>query len=250
MALTRTIYPTSKCLINGSGILTQSVNFRVNKPKQTINEFGSLNSYRQTNDPEVATLDVTFYPTGGEGGIFSFLKGQSEAESPIRAVIHTNLGNLNSAMLTALRGTAAVGSVPNMTASFIGAFDAPTAPVTPSNSPITNVKTTESITINNDAGINAQRFNFSWEIPVLPVLAYDESLANPTGFFGNPPGVCSFELEGINNLPNINSVQFGNFNLAVLSGVITASGANLAVGQIAMSHSLTMETSASNVSFS
>lgn len=248
--MNRTIYTTSKCLINGTGILTQSVNFKLSKDKSVVNEFGNLNTYRQTNDPEISSLDVSFYPTGHEAVLLNYLKTQTESSNPIRATVDTNLGGLNNCLLTSIKGSASVGSVPTLSLSFIGAFNDSTAGVSPSSGTISNVKTTENISADNNPSINIQKLSFSWDIPVQAVLSYSESLTNPTGFFGNPPGNATFEIEGINQLSGVSSVQFGNFSIGISSGVVVSSGVSLAVGQLAANHSLSLAASASNISFS
>ena len=120
MAISRTIYTQGVATVSGQELFAQSVNWTHNTPQESVTALGRTSFQRVPSGPETATLEVTFYPTGGEGGLLSLLAADSAAVAPTRCTIATNIGGLENALLTSVRGDASIGSIPTITASFMG----------------------------------------------------------------------------------------------------------------------------------
>lgn len=246
MPLTRTIFTTSQATIDGRDLLTQ--NFDVNKsiPHETINEMGRQDYLLETNDPITYVGNLNYYPTGADGAFLQNLKNQSESSAPARHTINSNLNSIGHALTTSIKINAAVGSVPQIGLSFLGGYAANVAEVTSSSAAITTVKTTQDILFNSD--IKAQQFSLSWDCPVVPVPTYTDTTVI-TGFFGNPPSNCSFDIRGLSQIGLIESVTLGSLQINFPSGKLLESGVNLAVGQLMATYNLKYQLPGTNVSF-
>lgn len=248
--MNRTIYTTSQLNIDGQDFLVKSVSYDRQYPKETIEQFGSKSFDLAQNEPTIGSIDFTFYPTGSIGGFFQNLKTQTEAHTPTRSSISSNVGSLQNALLTSLKGDFSIGEVPTMSAKFIGAFTDPLYNLsTSSNDPISSISTTANIT---GVGLScAQKISFSWDIPVIAVPTYDESLTSPDSFFGDSPGKFTVnfdQVEGFVTPPT--GISVGNFNISFSGHRIVSSGAGVAVGDLFASFSLGLEAPASSVTFS
>lgn len=249
--MNRTIYTTSQLNINGTGFLVKSVSYDRPFQKETIEEFGSKGFLLAQNEPDVCTLDFSFYPTGSVlGGLFQDLKLQTESDTPTRVSVSSNVGSLQNALLTSLKGEASIGSVPTMSAKFIGAFDSSLSALSsPSTGVISSVPTTENITVNGTSC--PQKVSFSWEVPVKAVPTYDESLTNPSSFFGDLPGKFAINIDQIQPpTGSITGVNFDNFTVGFSGHSIMSSGVSLAVGDLFATLSLSIEGPPSSVTFS
>lgn len=251
MAITRTIYSQCRVTVSGVNFLGQSVNFNAKQPKENITAFGYKSVQRVPSGPETASMEVTFYPTGGEAEIISLLATDTAAQAPIRCAVNTNFGSVKNALLTSVRGDASVGSVPTVTLSFMGTDDSINnlASVTPSSTAITNIKTTESVTINGSGC--AQKATFSWDMPVEPINCLGNSIATGAEFFGNPPGSASITAEGTTFPGPVTSVDLGSFAFNIGAGAsVSSSSVNVAVGQLHGTYNTTTEGIAIQSSFS
>lgn len=248
--MARTIYITSQLNVDGQEFLVKSISYDGQNPKETVEEFGSKDFKLVQNEPTIGTIDFTFYPTGADlGSFFQNLKTQTESGSPTRSLVSSNIGSLQNALLTSLRGEASIGSVPTMSAKFIGAVAAPLSNLaSPSDSPIASIPTTENISV---GGFCAQKVSFSWDIPVIAVPTYDESLTAPTSFFGDLPGKFTINIDKIPTGENSTStISFSGFALGFSGYQVINSGANGAVGDLFTTFSLSIEGPASSVTFS
>lgn len=231
MAISRTIYTQGVVTVSGVDLFAQSVNFSHNLPKESVTALGRTSFQRVESGPETATVEVTFYPTGGEGGVLGRLIAGSIAAVPSYVSVSTNMGSLSNALLSSIRGDAAIGSIPSVTATFIGTAAAAAANATPSSAAITTIKTTENVTVNGSGC--AQRASFSWDIPIEPIQCLGNDIATGSEFFGNPPGSASINVEGTTVPETVTQVDIGNFTFNLGTGAALSSRSNnLAVGQL------------------
>lgn len=231
MAISRTIYTQGVVTVSGIDLFAQSVNFSHNLPKESVTALGRTSFQRVESGPETATVEVTFYPTGGEGGLLGRLIAGSIAAVPSYIPVSTNIGSLSNALLSSIRGDAAIGSIPTVTATFIGTAAAAAANATPSSAAITTIKTTENVTVNGSGC--AQRASFSWDIPIEPIQCLGNDIATGSEFFGNPPGSASINCEGTTVPETVTQVDIGNFTFNLGTGAALSSRSNnLAVGQL------------------
>lgn len=231
MPITRTIYTQGVVTVDGNELFAQSVNWNHNMPKESLTALGRTSFQRVPSGPETATLEVTFYPTGGEGGLLSTLTADSLAVAPTRSTVACNVGGLTNALLSSVKGDVAVGSIPTITASFIGTYAAAAADASPSSAAITTIQTTEAVTINGSGC--AQRASFSWDVPIEPISCLGRVITTGAEFFGNPPGSASINAEGTTAPETVTQIDIGNFtfNLGVGASLSSRSN-NLAVGQM------------------
>ena len=248
--MNRTIYITSQLNVDGQEFLVKSISYDGQNPKETVQEFGSKDFKLVQNEPIIGTIDFTFYPTGDLGAFFQNLKTQTEGDTPTRSLVSSNIGSLQNALLTSLRGEASIGSVPTMSAKFIGAVAVPLSNLaSPSDSPIASIPTTENISV---GGLScAQKVSFSWDIPVIAVPTYAESLTVPTSFFGDLPGKFTINIDKIpTGGSSISTISFSGFALGFSGHEVINSGANGAAGDLFTTFSLSIEGPASSVTFS
>lgn len=231
MAISRTIYTVGTVKVNGTELFAQSASFSEAKPKESISAFGRTSVQRVSSGPETTTFEVTFYPTGGEGGLLQGLMTDTAAQTPTRCSVVSNIGTLAEALLMSIKGDASIGSVPTVTASFLGLASGNAADAVPSSAAITTIRTTEQVSING-AGC-AQKASFSWDMPVEPITCLGRSIASGAEFFGNPPGTASINAEGTTSPGAVTTLDIGNFTFTLGSGSsVSSSTVNLAVGQM------------------
>lgn len=231
MPISRTIYTQGVATVDGNELFAQSVNWTHNMPKESVTALGRTSFQRVASGPETATLEVTFYPTGGEGTLLSTLAADSAAVAPTRSTIATNIGGLENALLTSVRGDASVGAIPTITVSFMGTYAAAAANASPSSAAITTIQTTEAVSINGSGC--AQRASFSWDMPVEPISCLGNVITTGSEFFGNPPGSASINAEGTTAPETVTQIDIGNFTFNLGAGSSLSSRSNnLAVGQM------------------
>lgn len=231
MPITRTIYTQGVVTVSGVDLFAQSVSFSHNLPKESVTALGRTSFQRVESGPETATVEVTFYPTGGEGGVLGRLIAGSIAAVPSYVDVSTNMGSLSNALLSSIRGDAAIGSIPSVTATFIGTAATAAANATPSSAAITTIRTTENVSVNGSGC--AQRASFSWDIPIEPIQCLGNDIATGSEFFGNPPGSASINVEGTTVPETVTQVDIGNFTFNLGTGAALSSRSNnLAVGQL------------------
>lgn len=231
MSVARTIYTVGSVTVSGFPLLAQSVNHSINTPKESVSAFGRTSVQRVASGPVTATADITFYPTGGEHVLFQALMTDSARVNPTRVAVLTTMGSLSNALLTSLKGDASIGSIPTISASFLGVNDTTSLTVTGVSTAITEIKTTESVSVS--ASGCAQKASFSWNMPVEPLLCLGTVISTGAEFFGNPPGSASISVEGTTDPGLATKVDLGHFAFALSSGAdISSSTKNLAVGQL------------------
>ena len=248
--MNRTIYTTSQLNVDGQEFLVKSISYNRDLPKQTIEKFGSKDFLLVQNEPNICTLDFTFYPQSGKnlGSFFQNLKTQTESHEPTRSSVSSNMGSLQNALLTSLRGEASVGSLPTMSAKFIGASGASLSSLaTPSEEAISSIPTTQNISV---GGGCSQKVSFSWDIPVINIQSYTGSLTQPIDFFGDLPGKFAINIDQISGSGGVSGVTFGDFNLSFSGHEIISSGIGMAVGDLFATVSLGIEGPPSKVTFS
>lgn len=249
--ISRTIYSQGSLSVSGVALLAQSVSHNHNKPKENITAFGFKSVQRVASGPETATMEVTFYPTGGEAAVVDLLATDTQAQNPIRTTVRSNVGSIKEALMTSVRGDASVGSVPTVTLSFVGIDDDANvlAAVTPSATAITSIQTTEVVSVNGSGC--AQKATFSWDIPVEPINCLGKDIETGAEHFGNPPGSASISVEGTTEPGIVTKVDLGHFAFFVGSGAsVSSSSANLAVGQLFGTFNTTTEGIGIEASFS
>lgn len=248
MAIQRTIYTQGFVTVvdpienDGIGdptpLFAQSISWSHNTPKESLTALGRTSFQRVSSASETVSLEVTIYPTGSEGNLLDHLTKGALAIIPSGTSIRTNLGGLDGALLSSVKGEASVGSIPSVTLSFIGRYAVSGAPIDSSTSPITTIRTTEQVGVS--ASGCAQKASFSWDLPIEPMSCLGSIISTGAEFFGNPPGSASISVEGTTDPNFVNQVDIGNFTFklgdpdrpAGTGATIASRSNNLAVGQI------------------
>ena len=250
MAITRSVYTQGVATVDGVSLLAQSVSFTHDQPKENVAAFGFSSAARVASGPETSTIEITFFPTGGEHTKIQSLSEQSRAAAPTLINVVTNVAAISGAILTSVAGEGAVGGIPTVTVGFVGirADSLKSTGVAASNAAITNIKTSANVGANISGC--AQKASFNWSIPVQPILCLSGDIATSAEFFGNPPGTASISVEGTTEPGVCSGVDIGNFSFALGSGASTSSSsANLAVGDLFGTFNTTTETAATACTF-
>lgn len=250
MALSRSVYTQGTVTIGGTGVLAQSVSFTHDQPKESVTAYGFTSAARVASGPETSTMEITFFPTGGEAAMINALAVQSRAQTPTVIDVRSNICSISGAILTSVAGEGAVGAVPTVTVSFIGGNDSGNilSAITASNAAITNIKTSADVSVNGTGC--AQKASFNWSIPVQPIICLGNNISTSAEFFGNPPGTASISVEGTTSPGATTTVDIGNFAINLNAGAsVSSSTASLAVGDLFGTFNTTTETVATACTF-
>ena len=231
MAIQRTLYTVGTITVSGVPLFAQSISHSHSRPRESISALGRSNVQRTASGPETAQVEVTFYVTGGEHVLLQALMTDAARQSPTRVAVQSTMGSLSQALMTSLKGDASIGSVPTVSASFNGINDVTTITTATSAAAITEILTTESVSVNGSGC--SQKASFSWDMPVEPIMCLGNSIATGAEWFGNPPGSASISVEGTTDPGRATKVDIGNFSFSLSSSSdIDSTTKNLAVGQL------------------